>query len=90
MKKLTKINLHSLSQAEMADRELNLLKGGSGMLCACVGVCMGDSCACDELGDSGTYPLSTAIQHLHDTGDNTEEQVSGVGDDNNQDTNNKA
>lgn len=35
MKKLTKLSLHDLSQAEMAKRELNVLKGGQWSTCAC-------------------------------------------------------
>ena len=36
MKKLTKINLHNLSQAELSEREENLLMGGK-KTCACAG-----------------------------------------------------
>lgn len=36
MKKLSRISLHNLSQAEMAKREQNLLKGGEYI---CVGLC---------------------------------------------------
>ena len=46
MKKLSKINLHNLSQAELSRREENLLRGGNepeidyGTLsCACVHAC---------------------------------------------------
>lgn len=37
MKKLEKLKLHHLSQAEMEKRELNLLRGGAGYKCACGG-----------------------------------------------------
>lgn len=37
MKKLTKLSLHDLSQAELAKREQELIKGGQ---CACVSVCL--------------------------------------------------
>ena len=37
MKKLTKLSLHDLSQAELARREQELIKGGR---CACVSVCL--------------------------------------------------
>lgn len=54
MKKLKPINLQTLSQAEMADKELHLLRGGSGSsTCACITMCV-CSCACPENGDSGT------------------------------------
>lgn len=41
MKKLTKISLHNLSQAELAKKEENLLRGGE-FRCACAG----SSCVC--------------------------------------------
>lgn len=36
MKKLTKINLHCIGQAELAKKQQNLLMGGEGK-CACAG-----------------------------------------------------
>lgn len=39
MKKLTRIHLHNLSQAELAKREENLLKGGINLPCVCVVAC---------------------------------------------------
>ena len=39
MKKLNRINLHKLSQAELAKREENLLRGGSSLPCLCVIAC---------------------------------------------------
>lgn len=42
MKKLSKINLHNLSQAELSKREENLLRGGSSScICSC-----GTYCGC--------------------------------------------
>ena len=41
MKKLTQISLHNLSQAELAKKEENLLRGGD-FKCACAG----SSCVC--------------------------------------------
>lgn len=43
MKKLSRINLHNLSQAELAKREEKLLIGGGNVLCACAGSA---SCGC--------------------------------------------
>lgn len=45
MKKLTRIHLHNLSQAELAKKEENLLKGGFN--CACAG---GAYCPCAYAG----------------------------------------
>lgn len=39
MKKLNRINLHNLSQAELAKREKNLLRGG-GCACGCSYDCL--------------------------------------------------
>ena len=52
MKKLSKISLHNLSQAELAKREENLLKGGKS--CACIGACL---CmyAGDKEGDNDSF-----------------------------------
>ena len=46
MKKLTKLSLHNLSQAEMAKREQNMLKGGYEIDTVCV-----TSCACKYAGE---------------------------------------
>lgn len=47
-KKISPIKLHNLSEAEMATRELNLLRGGSGSdkRCPCVSACLPYNCAC--------------------------------------------
>lgn len=45
MKKLNKINLHQLSQAELAEKEQSMLKGGA---CGCCYMCVGDACGCPE------------------------------------------
>lgn len=50
MKKLTKINLHNLSQAELSRREENLLRGGEGF-CICAGACSGANCGCLYYGE---------------------------------------
>lgn len=39
MKKLTRIHLHNLSQAELAKREENMLKGGIDYPCVCMMLC---------------------------------------------------
>lgn len=86
MRKITKIKLHDLSQAEMADRELNLLRGGSGVQCACVAMCMPTSCVCREHDDSGLFPLadSNAVANGDDVANTA---VSGVAQDNHDDHN---
>lgn len=38
MKKLTKLSLHDLSQAELAKKEQNLVRGGGN--CGCIGICL--------------------------------------------------
>lgn len=82
MRKISKIKLHDLSQAEMADRELNLLRGGgSGVQCACATVCMPTSCVCKEHGDSGLYPLADS-NAVNNDDDVAESSVSGVAQDN--------
>ena len=50
MKKLTKISLHNLSQAELAKKEENLLRGGE-FKCACAG----SSCVCTNQYEPGSY-----------------------------------
>ena len=54
MKKLTKISLHNLSQAELAKKEENLLRGGQ-FSCACAGA----ACFCDVI-----YPIGSATLFL--------------------------
>ncbi len=56
MKKLSKIKLNYLSQAEMSEKEQSLLIGGGyeGYKCACVSVCTDSICACIEV--NGLYP----------------------------------
>ena len=49
MKKLSKINLHNLSQVELAKREEKLLKGGSS--CECNAACGGRNCGCLYAGE---------------------------------------
>lgn len=46
MKTVKKIKLHNLNQTEMADKEMNLLKGGSGLPGYCVSVCLDAMCVC--------------------------------------------
>ena len=38
MKTLRRIKLNSLSQEDLADREMNMLRGGSNCSCGCMGV----------------------------------------------------
>ena len=66
MKKLKKINLHNLSQAEMASSELNLLRGGSGAYkCACVSICADAICKCVTVGDSGIFTNSASTTEVY-------------------------
>ena len=37
MKTLRRIKLNSLSQEDLADREMNMLRGGSNCSCGCMG-----------------------------------------------------
>lgn len=46
MKKLSKINLHNLSQVELSKREESLLKGGCECTCRC-----GTNCGCLYAGE---------------------------------------
>lgn len=57
MKTVKKIKLHNLNQTEMTDKEMNLLKGGSGLPGYCVSVCLDAMCVCVE-DASGTFPTS--------------------------------
>lgn len=45
MKKMTKISLHNLSQAELAEKEQKFLKGGYDLPCVCI-----VGCACKYAG----------------------------------------
>jgi len=47
MKKLSKIKLHNLCQTEMAEREQNVLRGGTSY-CSCITICSGSICGCFE------------------------------------------
>lgn len=49
MKKLGKLNLHNLSQAEIAKKEMNALKGGLSCDCSCMCQCS-YSCECKYAG----------------------------------------
>lgn len=75
MKTVKKIKLHNLSQAEMADKEMNLLKGGSGLPGYCVSVCLDAMCPCEDDG-SGTFPTSANITNKYINSSPTEEGVS--------------
>ena len=50
MKKLNKIKLSVLNRNEIADREQQMLKGGSGY-CGCIATCMEDFCFCKDAND---------------------------------------
>lgn len=67
MKKLTKINLRKLSQAELAEREQSILKGGA---CGCASVCWGDACGCGE-SSGGGFPSSSSNIAASGTGDDS-------------------
>lgn len=58
MKKVSRISLHNLSKAELANNEMNQLRGGSGGYC--VAVCWNAACRCAE-GDSGTFESSAGV-----------------------------
>ncbi len=49
MKKLGKLNLHHLGQAEMAKKEMNALKGGISCICSCMCQC-DNTCGCKYAG----------------------------------------
>lgn len=66
MKKLNKISLHNLSQAELAKREANLLRGGE-YTCACAG---GAICACSTDYEEGepeyyTDPVTMYVEDIN-------------------------
>lgn len=58
MKKVSRISLHNLSKAELANNEMNQLRGGSGGVCAVI--CWGSACRCYE-GASGAFETSADI-----------------------------
>lgn len=58
MKKVSRISLHNLSKAELANNEMNQLRGGSGIGCAAA--CIGGACRCFE-GESGTFETSAGV-----------------------------
>lgn len=64
MKKVSKISLHNLSKAELADKEMNLLRGGNGSGSLCVGICGDSICRCVE-NDSGAFDSSEKIMNAH-------------------------
>lgn len=65
MRKLNKISLHNLSQAELARREENLLKGGE-YTCVCTG---SGVCECENTGISNgsldyyTNPVTVSTEN---------------------------
>lgn len=67
MKKINKINLHKLSQAELAEKEQAMLMGGA---CGCIYICSGNACGCPE----------DMLGGFHSSNSNIE--ASGSGDDN--------
>lgn len=60
MKKVSKISLHNLSKAGLADKEMNLLRGGNGSGTLCWVVCTGTVCKCVE-NASGEFATSEGI-----------------------------
>lgn len=69
MKKVSRISLHNLSKDELANNEMNLLRGSSGMLCNCI--CISTTCRCTDE-DSGTFYPSAGVlvAHSDDSADN--------------------
>lgn len=55
MKKVSRISLHNLSKAELANNEMYQLRGGSGAYC--VAICWASPCRCPE-GYSGAFHSS--------------------------------
>lgn len=70
MKEVRKIKLHSLSQAEMAEKEMNLLKGGYDVN-ICVSICMDAVCKCLE-DSNGNFPISEGTIETYMTTNMTE------------------
>lgn len=60
MKKVSKISLHNLSKAGLADKEMNLLRGGAGSGGICWAICLDTVCRCVE-NDSGNFDTSERI-----------------------------
>lgn len=60
MKKVSKISLHNLSKAGLADKEMNMLRGGAGSGALCWVVCTGTICRCVE-NSSGNFDTSEGI-----------------------------
>lgn len=69
MKKVSRISLHNLSKAELANNEMNQLRGGSGGVC--VAICWDSACRCAE-GYSGAFYSSAEIteQFINNGADN--------------------
>lgn len=59
MKKINKISLHKLSQAELAAKEQAMLMGG---VCGCVYICVGDACGCSEDQLGGFHSSNSNIE----------------------------
>lgn len=68
MKKISKINLHKLSQAELAEKEQAMLMGGK---CGCVYMCAGDACGCPEDIQGGFHSSNLNIQESGTTDSNS-------------------
>lgn len=70
MKKVSRISLHNLSKAELANNEMNQLRGGSGGVC--VAICWDSACRCAE-GYSGAFYSSAEIteQFINNGADKT-------------------
>lgn len=77
MKTVKKIKLHNLSQAEMADKEMNLLKGGSGLSGYCISICLDAVCKCAEE-RSGTFPASESTRQTYDSTSESEKGISNL------------
>lgn len=77
MKNVKKIKLHNLSQAEMADKEMNLLKGGSGLPGYCISICLDAICKCPE-DSSGVFTTDYTILETHDSSSTTQEDISNA------------
>lgn len=63
MKKLNRINLHQLSQAELAKREENLLKGGNNAKAPCVSMCLCTYAGEQEGGNDSYYGGSSTADN---------------------------
>lgn len=77
MKKLSRINLHNLSQAELAKREEKLLRGGGHVQCACAGsVYCGCKYAGAQNGSNDSYFGGSGTDANFDA--NFDEQITNV------------